>query len=233
MNNLYQESSKIFHFAAKTISLVDLIYMVVFYFTSRHPWLSIFGVILFPLVNVPAVKLSTLKNKNYIDYTLALTLVSLIFVIIVSGEKAPGWLPAFSLLTAIEIMVLNRYYKMFLQMMVLIVTAGANFYIGKDLVTIVIVTVILVVFMLLLSTIMNYILGINRKVEESRKEIERIHKHTQDSIEYASLIQGALVSNEDVLQRCLEIRLPCGAPKIPLEEISGFLTVCDMKTSVY
>ena len=213
MNNLYKESSKIFHFAAKTISFVDLIYMVVFYFTSQHPWLSILGVILFPLVNVPAVNLSTKKSKNYIDYTLALTLVTLFFVIWVSGVNSPGWLPAFSLLTAIEIMVLNKQYKIFLQVMVLLITALGNFLIGKDPVIITIINVILIIFVLLLSTIMNYILGINRKIEDAKKEIEIIHKHTEESIEYASLIQGALVPQEADLQTMFQDSFALWCPK--------------------
>jgi len=200
MKNLYTENGKIFNFAAVTISFVDVIYMLVFYMTSQNPWLSIVGVILFPLVNVPAVKLSVKKNRNIIDYTLTLTLLSLLFVIIVSGVNSPGWLPAFSLLTAIEIMVINKRYKTFLQLSVLTILFTANVYLGRNIESSIIIVVVLIVFILLLSTIMRYILDINRKVQEAKNELDIAHKHVRESIEYASLIQEALIPDNDVFK---------------------------------
>ncbi len=39
------------------------------------------------------------------------------------------------------------------------------------------------------------------EMEEAKLEVERLHKNTQDSIEYASLIQGALIPNSDTMRR--------------------------------
>jgi len=97
--------------------------------------------------------------------------------------------------------------------MVLIATASANMYIEKASLSIVVITVVLIVYILLLSTIMNYILGVNRKVEEAKKKIELIHKHTEESIEYASLIQGALVPQAEVLQTIFHDSFALWRPK--------------------
>ncbi|RLA80588.1 MAG: hypothetical protein DRG78_10685, partial [Epsilonproteobacteria bacterium] len=39
-----------------------------------------------------------------------------------------------------------------------------------------------------------------KDLEESKKEVEAIHKHTRESIEYAALIQGAVVSQDEEMQ---------------------------------
>ncbi len=39
-----------------------------------------------------------------------------------------------------------------------------------------------------------------KDLEETKKEVEAIHKHTRDSIEYASLIQGALIPKTNLLE---------------------------------
>ena len=200
MKNLYKESTEIFNFTAKTITLIDFIYMAVFYMTSLHPWISIALTLIFSLLNVPMVKLSLKHNKNYIDYSLALTLIPLYFVNTVSGIDTSGWLPAFSLLTAIEILVINKHYKIFLQVAVLVVVTFSNIELGRDISSLIIVDIILIIFILLMSTIMNYVLDINKKILESKQMIEDIHRHTKESIEYASMIQNALIPNSQEFQ---------------------------------
>ena len=198
--NSYAQSAEIFNFTAKTITLVDFIYVVVFYLTSLNPWLSIALTLAFPLLNVPAVKLTVVHNKNYIDYTLALTLIPLYFVNVLSGIEAPGWLPAFSLLTAIEMLIINRSYKVILQTAVLAVVSLGNYMLSRDLTTLLIIDIILIIFILFMSTIMNYIMGINKKIQDSKKVIEEIHQQTKESIEYASLIQNALMPEKQLFQ---------------------------------
>jgi len=47
---------------------------------------------------------------------------------------------------------------------------------------------------------MRYILGINKKVQEAKNELDIAHKHVKESIEYASLIkyQNSQERNDDV-----------------------------------
>ncbi|MEA1917291.1 MAG: SpoIIE family protein phosphatase [Campylobacterota bacterium] len=226
--NIYKESSELFNFTAKTITFIDFIYIIIFYFTAQNHWLSMILVLTFPLLNVPAIKLSVLHNKNYIDYTLPLTLIPLFTIGYIAGADAPGWLPAFSLLAAIEILVLNAKYKIFLKFSVFFVTAFASFKAGKDIESIIIILLILVIFALLVSSILTYVVSLLNSLKKSKKdlnkqlrvvkmgerkqnelmkvlniakkEVEAMHKHTRESIEYASMIQGALLPDENLMK---------------------------------
>jgi len=50
-------------------------------------------------------------------------------------------------------------------------------------------------------------------VEKAKKEIETIHKHTRDSIEYASLIQGALIPEKGILESYFKDHFVTWTPK--------------------
>ena len=52
----------------------------------------------------------------------------------------------------------------------------------------------------LASSLEVKILKRTKDLEETKQKIEAIHKHTRDAIEYASLIQGAVVSNSSEMQ---------------------------------
>lgn len=43
-----------------------------------------------------------------------------------------------------------------------------------------------------------------KSLEQAKKEIESIHQHTKDSIEFASLLQGALIPQEDEVKECFD-----------------------------
>ena len=52
-----------------------------------------------------------------------------------------------------------------------------------------------------------------KKLETAKLEIESIHKHTQDSIEYASLIQGALIPEQTLLKKYFKDYFTIWEPK--------------------
>lgn len=231
-NNIYKESGELFNFTAKTITLIDFLYIITFYFTSQNPWLSITLVLAFPILNVPTVKLSILHNKNYIDYTLTLTLIPLFYIGYFSGADAPGWLPAFSLLAAIEMLVLNNKYKIFLKYSVLLVTAFASLKAGKDIESIIIIILALLIFMLLISSILTYIVNLLNTLQESKKEIEKAHKSIKDSINFASLIQGAILPNDEIIEGYTKDSFALWQPKDIIGGDIYFITELDSKKEI-
>lgn len=52
-----------------------------------------------------------------------------------------------------------------------------------------------------------------KSLEEAKKEIEIIHKHTQESIEFASMLQDALIPHEEELKKCFEDSFVIWKPK--------------------
>lgn len=51
------------------------------------------------------------------------------------------------------------------------------------------------------------------EIEEAKQQIEAIHKHTQESIEYASLIQGALIPDEQIFEHFFQEHFTIWQPK--------------------
>jgi len=51
------------------------------------------------------------------------------------------------------------------------------------------------------------------ELHKAKKEIEEIYKHTQESIEYASLIQNSLIPDDELLKRCFQDTFTIWEPK--------------------
>ncbi|MBD3842065.1 MAG: SpoIIE family protein phosphatase [Campylobacterales bacterium] len=81
---------------------------------------------------------------------------------------------------------------------------------------------------LFISQISNYFVSIldenEKNLKDAKKEIELAHKHTKESIEYASLIQSAIIPNENLLKNYFDDYFVYWSPK---DTVGGDLWLFD------
>jgi len=103
--------TELFGFVAITLTLSDIVYFVAIYLTSSRPWLSLGLAVLFPAVNVPALKIALRTGVPYHSYTLLFTLIPMFLVTYFSGPGSAAWLMCFSGIFASHVMCHDERLK--------------------------------------------------------------------------------------------------------------------------
>lgn len=205
--NLNEMNTKLLEYVGGVLTAMDIVYFTVLFYTSTTPCLSLFFAILFPGVNLPALKLSNRTGIPFIRYTLTLTLLPMFFVTYLSGPEAPGWLLCFSGVVASYLMIEQKLHRHLLVIAFVIIASIGSYLGGKNIVQVTIILVTLSSFTLIFTQIFSYIGHQNNQIVENGKRlndanndikvkaliIDNKNKLITDSINYASLIQKALL----------------------------------------
>ena len=223
-NENFVKHSSIFNYSAKTITAVDFIYILILFPSVEHPWLTAFLILLFALINVPTVKLSEKHNRNFMYYSLSVTLIPLFFIGLLSGSEAPGWLPAFSLIMATEIFFINVLIKRIHHICTISIVGLAQYLVGNTLFESIIILTTLIIFTLLTSNIIAFINKKLEEIEEAKVTIEELHQQTRSSIEYASMIQGVLIPESTVFYKYFSEHFAIWRPK---DIVGGDIYLCE------
>ena len=180
---LKEMNTRLLEYGGIILTILDFAYFSVLYYTSDNPWLSLFFAILFPGINLPALKISNKTKIPFIRYTLTFTLIPMFLVTYISGPNAPGWLLCFSGVIASQLMIENKWHKRILIIGFVLMAIVGSYFTGKGITELVIIFVTLLAFSTFLTRIFSYMVIQNSKMRETNSEIKNLQQTLNIALE--------------------------------------------------
>ena len=198
------ENNALFDHVALSLTAMDLFYMALLYLYSPRPWLSLFLVALFPGLNVPALKLTPRVGFPLIHYTLSLTLVPMFLLAWVCGPQAPGWLPAFSVVIASQVIVRDAILRRVLVTAFVVAATGGTYLSGADTAHTLTVFVTLLAFTVLTTRIFGFMMLQNGQLTEAGNQISRTARALEEAVDETRVTNQKLESQNRSVESARE-----------------------------
>jgi len=193
--NLQRRDSALMEYAAFTLTLVDISYFVLLYLTSSNPWATVGLAVLFPAINVPALKLTEKTGIPFINYSLSLSLITMFLVAMVSGPGSPGWVLCFSGVIASHLMVQNLLLKRILIPSFVLLALLGSYVGGASVLELGVAMVVLTAFTMILTRIFGFMTLQYHKLDE--EVVER--RRAEENLERNQILLSGVIENSDAL----------------------------------
>ncbi|MEH6403502.1 MAG: ATP-binding protein [Sneathiella sp.] len=162
---------ELIHHVAKTLLILNCMFLVVLLFTSVNPLLSAVLVTVAYAINVTASQISLKSRFPATNIALVLTLIPMFLISYLSGPDAAGWLLAYSGIMATHLVVQSVKFHKFLTTGFIVTASAGSYLTGYSVNQTLFVFVALLAFSMLLARLFSYrALRNDRVIEESARQ---------------------------------------------------------------